>query len=199
MAIDESKLNEFLDRFVTDLGATVAAGSVAIGHRLSPVPGRRGEVGQPQMGCLHHEVVLAHLSAGPNYVAVPQCSLMHWERRAGCGAGGRIGWPRVRMLQMRRRRFTRSTCSISPTARSTWPIRAGRPARSPGTAGACWPWAGSGRVRQATLLPGRYSSSSSGSPGRLRELWPGSRAGRPAPAPGSRHLRVRVAPVRPAR
>ena len=35
MAIDESKLNEILDRFVTDLGATVAAGSVAIGRRLS--------------------------------------------------------------------------------------------------------------------------------------------------------------------
>jgi hypothetical protein len=35
MAIDESKLNEFLDRFVTDLGATAAAGSAAIGRRLS--------------------------------------------------------------------------------------------------------------------------------------------------------------------
>ena len=32
--------------------------------------------------------------------------------------------------------------------------------------GACWPWAGSGRAPQATSLPGRYSSSSSGSPGR---------------------------------
>jgi 2-polyprenyl-3-methyl-5-hydroxy-6-metoxy-1,4-benzoquinol methylase len=34
MAIDEARLNEFLGRFVTDLGATVAAGNVVIGHRL---------------------------------------------------------------------------------------------------------------------------------------------------------------------
>ena len=34
MAIDEGKLNEFLGRFVGDLGATVAAGNVVVGHRL---------------------------------------------------------------------------------------------------------------------------------------------------------------------
>jgi ubiquinone/menaquinone biosynthesis C-methylase UbiE len=34
MAIDEGKLNEFLGRFVSDLGATVAAGNIVIGHRL---------------------------------------------------------------------------------------------------------------------------------------------------------------------
>jgi 2-polyprenyl-3-methyl-5-hydroxy-6-metoxy-1,4-benzoquinol methylase len=34
MAIDETKLNEFLGKFVTDLGATVAAGNVVVGHRL---------------------------------------------------------------------------------------------------------------------------------------------------------------------
>jgi ubiquinone/menaquinone biosynthesis C-methylase UbiE len=34
MAIDMDKLNEFVGRFVTDLGATVAAGNVVIGHRL---------------------------------------------------------------------------------------------------------------------------------------------------------------------
>ena len=34
MAIDTSKLNEFLGKFVTDLGATVAAGNVVIGHNL---------------------------------------------------------------------------------------------------------------------------------------------------------------------
>src|SRR5207248_600733 len=34
MTINESKLNEFLNRFVGDLGATVAAGNVVIGHRL---------------------------------------------------------------------------------------------------------------------------------------------------------------------
>jgi hypothetical protein len=34
MALNEDKLNEFLGRFVTDLGATAAAGNVAIGHQL---------------------------------------------------------------------------------------------------------------------------------------------------------------------
>jgi ubiquinone/menaquinone biosynthesis C-methylase UbiE len=34
MAIDNDKLNAFLGKFVTDLGATAAAGNVVIGHRL---------------------------------------------------------------------------------------------------------------------------------------------------------------------
>jgi ubiquinone/menaquinone biosynthesis C-methylase UbiE len=34
MAISEDKLNEFVGKFVTDLGATVAAGNVVIGHQL---------------------------------------------------------------------------------------------------------------------------------------------------------------------
>lgn len=34
MAINEDKLNEFINKFVGDLGATVAAGNVVIGHRL---------------------------------------------------------------------------------------------------------------------------------------------------------------------
>jgi len=34
MAVDMDRLQEFLGRFVTDLGATFAAGSVVTGHRL---------------------------------------------------------------------------------------------------------------------------------------------------------------------
>ena len=34
MAIDTDKLNEFLGRFVVDLGATFATGNVVIGHQL---------------------------------------------------------------------------------------------------------------------------------------------------------------------
>ena len=34
MALDQDKLNEFLGRFVGDLGATMAAGSIVVGHRL---------------------------------------------------------------------------------------------------------------------------------------------------------------------
>lgn len=34
MAVDQDRLNEFLGRFVGDLGATMAAGGVVVGHRL---------------------------------------------------------------------------------------------------------------------------------------------------------------------
>jgi hypothetical protein len=34
MSIDQDKLHELLGTFVTDLGATIAAGSVVVGHRL---------------------------------------------------------------------------------------------------------------------------------------------------------------------
>ena len=34
MPVDQDKLNEFLGRFVGDLGATIAAGGVVVGHRL---------------------------------------------------------------------------------------------------------------------------------------------------------------------
>jgi len=34
MAIDNDKLQEFLGKFVGDLGATVAAGNVVVGHNL---------------------------------------------------------------------------------------------------------------------------------------------------------------------
>jgi hypothetical protein len=34
MAVDETKINEFLGRFVGDLGATIAAGGIVVGHRL---------------------------------------------------------------------------------------------------------------------------------------------------------------------
>jgi SAM-dependent methyltransferase len=34
MAVDDTRMNEFLRRFVDDLGATMAAGNVVIGHRL---------------------------------------------------------------------------------------------------------------------------------------------------------------------
>ncbi len=41
MAVDMEKLQEFLGRFVTDLGATFAAGNVVIGHHL-PAPAWAG-------------------------------------------------------------------------------------------------------------------------------------------------------------
>ena len=50
MAIDEGKLMEFVFRFAGDLGATVAAGNVVVGHRLglyralSEAPGNSDEL-----------------------------------------------------------------------------------------------------------------------------------------------------------
>ncbi len=41
MAIDTDKLQEFLGRFVTDLSATFAAGSVVTGHHLGLHRARR--------------------------------------------------------------------------------------------------------------------------------------------------------------
>ena len=43
MAINEDALNEFLGRFITDLGATVAAATVVIGHRLGLYKALAGE------------------------------------------------------------------------------------------------------------------------------------------------------------
>ncbi len=43
MAINEDALNEFLGRFITDLGATVAAANVVIGHRLGLYKALAGE------------------------------------------------------------------------------------------------------------------------------------------------------------
>ena len=74
MAIDNDKLNEFLGKFVTDLGATVAAGNVVIGHRLglykalAAAPATAGELA-------------AHTQTSPRYVA-------EWLR--GQAAGGYV-------------------------------------------------------------------------------------------------------------
>ena len=42
MTVDQDKLNEFLGRFVGDLGATVAAGAVVLGDRLGLYRGLAG-------------------------------------------------------------------------------------------------------------------------------------------------------------
>jgi ubiquinone/menaquinone biosynthesis C-methylase UbiE len=52
MAINEDKLNEFVGKFVTDLGATAAAGNVVIGHQLglykalAPAPASADELAE---------------------------------------------------------------------------------------------------------------------------------------------------------
>jgi ubiquinone/menaquinone biosynthesis C-methylase UbiE len=74
MAIDMDKLNEFVGRFVADLGATVAAGNVVIGHRL-------GLYQALATGSATAEELAERTSTNPRYVA-------EWLR--GQAAGGYI-------------------------------------------------------------------------------------------------------------
>ncbi len=74
MAIDEGKLNEFLGRFVTDLGATVAAGNIVVGHRL-------GLFRALAEGPATAEQLAARTETDPRYIA-------EWLR--GQAAGGYV-------------------------------------------------------------------------------------------------------------
>ncbi len=74
MALDDAKLGEFLGRFVTDLGATVAAGNVVIGHRL-------GLYGALAEGDATADELAARTETNPRYVT-------EWLR--GQAAGGYV-------------------------------------------------------------------------------------------------------------
>lgn len=74
MAIDMDKLQEFLGRFVTDLGATAAAGNVVIGHRLGLYKALAGSPGTAAE-------LAARTQTDPRYVA-------EWLR--GQAAGGYV-------------------------------------------------------------------------------------------------------------
>ena len=74
MTIDADKLQEFLGRFIADLGATVAAGNVVIGHRL-------GLYQALAAGPARAEELAARTQTSPRYVA-------EWLR--GQAAGGYV-------------------------------------------------------------------------------------------------------------
>jgi ubiquinone/menaquinone biosynthesis C-methylase UbiE len=74
--MDDSKLNEMLGRFVTDLGATMAAGNVVVGHRLGLY---RALAGQPGAA----EDLARRTDCDPRYVA-------EWLR--GQAAGGYVDY-----------------------------------------------------------------------------------------------------------
>jgi ubiquinone/menaquinone biosynthesis C-methylase UbiE len=74
MAIDADKLQRFLGRFIADLGATVAAGNVVIGHRL-------GLYQALAAGPARAEVLAARTQTSPRYIA-------EWLR--GQAAGGYV-------------------------------------------------------------------------------------------------------------
>ena len=66
MAIDTDKLQQFLGRFVSDLGATVAAGNVVIGHRL-------GLYQALAAGPARAEELAARTQTNPRYIAEWLC------------------------------------------------------------------------------------------------------------------------------
>jgi ubiquinone/menaquinone biosynthesis C-methylase UbiE len=74
MAIDQDKLNDFLGRFVGDLGATIAAGSVVVGDRLGLYTGLAASPANA-------EELANRTNTDPRYVA-------EWLR--GQAAGGYI-------------------------------------------------------------------------------------------------------------
>ena len=76
MALDDAKLGEFIGKFVTDLGATMAAGSVVIGHEL----GLYTALGQ---GSATADELAARTDTTPRYVA-------EWLR--GQAAGGYVDY-----------------------------------------------------------------------------------------------------------
>ena len=79
MAINEDKLNEFLGRFVTDLGATAAAANVVIGHRLGLY---RALAAEPATA----DQLAARTQTDPRYIT-------EWLR--GQAAGGYVGYDAV--------------------------------------------------------------------------------------------------------
>ena len=74
MAVDMDKLQEFLGRFVTDLGATFAAGNVVTGHHL-------GLYRALAAGPAHAAELAERTSTNPRYIA-------EWLR--GQAAGGYV-------------------------------------------------------------------------------------------------------------
>jgi SAM-dependent methyltransferase len=76
MAIDQDKLNEFLARFVGDLGATMAAGNIVVGHRL-------GLYRALAAGPVTPEELAAHTETDPRYIT-------EWLR--GQAAGGYVNY-----------------------------------------------------------------------------------------------------------
>jgi SAM-dependent methyltransferase len=79
MTVDQDKLGELLGRFVTDLGATVAAGSVVVGHRL-------GLYQRLAEGSATPEQLAQRTGTDPRYVA---------EWLSGQAAGGYVSYDRA--------------------------------------------------------------------------------------------------------
>jgi hypothetical protein len=73
MAVDMNKLQEFLGRFVTDLGATFAAGNVVTGHHLGLsstqlcVPNALSQPGGYALGARAGEAAIRQMTADAGF------------------------------------------------------------------------------------------------------------------------------------
>ena len=128
MAIDIGKLEDFLGRFTADLGATVAAGNVVIGHRLGLY--RALAAGPADAGEL-----AARTGTSPRYIAEWLC---------GQAAGGYVQYdPSAGLFSMTEEQ---AFAPPTPTAASTCQARS------------CLPWArsrpSSGSPRRSAPAPG---------------------------------------------
>ena len=175
MAVDEDRLNEFLGRFVGDLGATIAAGSVVIGHRLGLY--RALAEGPATPAELARRTRPTRATSPSGCAARPPAATSPTTRRratllADRGAGLRAGQPG-------RRRSTRP-------ARSCWRSARCRPSRgSPRRSAPAPAWAGTSTTRTSSSA----ASSSSGpatSPTWCRAGSRRSTASRPSCGPAAR-------------
>jgi SAM-dependent methyltransferase len=84
MAVDEAKLNEFLGRFVGDLGATVAAGGVVVGDRLglyralADKPQRPGELAERTGTATRYVEEWLRCQAAGGYVQYDDADGTYW-------------------------------------------------------------------------------------------------------------------------
>ena len=136
MAVDMDKLQEFLGRFVTDLGATAAAGNVVIGHELGLY---RALAPEPATA----EELAERTNTNPRYVA-------EWLR--GQAAGGYVEYDadadRYSMTEEQAFALTNPDGAVYARARSYWrPARCGRCRGSPRPSAPAPGWAGTNTTR----------------------------------------------------
>ena len=148
MAVDNDRLMEFLGRFVGDLGATVAAGNIVVGHRL-------GLYQALARGPAAPEELAERAGCAPRYIT-------EWLR--GQAAGGYVEYDPADAVSTPSPKSRRSR-SPTRTARFTCPPRSSSRSarcapnrRSPRRSAAARAWAGTSTTTTS-------SSAASGSSG----------------------------------
>ena len=157
MALDEGKLNEMLGKFVTDLGATIAAGGVVIGDKLglykalAPAPATAAELADRTGTKERYVTEWLRAQAAGGYVEVRRGDRLVLDVR---GAGVRADRPRWRGLR---------AGGVPAGAR----LAEGRAARSPRRSRPVRAWAGTSTTRTSSA-----AASGSSGPGYIGNLVP---------------------------